>query len=91
MIRRLLALCALLFAAPAAAQGPLTLDQVLRSSAQNAPQIIEALAKQRQAEGKALSAEGAFDVVFDVDAQARAFGYYDGSVIEAKAPFLSWV
>lgn len=85
MIRRLLALCALLFAAPAAAQGPLTLDQVLRSSAQNAPQIIEALAKQRQAEGKALSAEGAFDVVFDVDAQTRPFGYYDGSVIEAKA------
>ncbi|SFJ06638.1 Outer membrane efflux protein [Sphingomonas sp. NFR04] len=85
MIRLLLALCALVFAVPAAAQGPLTLDQVLRSSAQNAPQIIEALAKQRQAEGKALSAEGAFDVVFDVDAQARPFGYYDGSVVEAKA------
>ncbi|WP_066723138.1 TolC family protein [Sphingomonas pituitosa] len=85
MIRQLLALVALAFAVPAAAQGPLTLDQVLRSSAQNAPQIIEALAKQRQAEGKALSAEGAFDVVFDVDAQARAFGYYDGSVVEAKA------
>lgn len=85
MIRHLLALCALAFAAPAAAQGPLTLDQVLRSSAQNAPQIIEALAKQRQAEGKALSAEGAFDVVFDVDAQTRPFGYYDGSVVEAKA------
>ncbi|MGN8001027.1 TolC family protein [Sphingomonas sp. 22176] len=85
MIRLLLALCALVIAVPAAAQGPLTLDQVLRSSAQNAPQIIEALAKQRQAEGKALSAEGAFDVVFDVDAQARPFGYYDGSVVEAKA------
>jgi hypothetical protein len=51
MIRLLLALCALVCAVPAAAQGPLTLDQVLRSSAQNAPQIIEALAKQRQAEG----------------------------------------
>ncbi|WP_294256155.1 TolC family protein [uncultured Sphingomonas sp.] len=85
MIRLLIALCALALAVPAAAQGPLTLDQVLRSSAQNAPQIIEALAKQRQAEGKALSAEGAFDVVFDVDAQTRAFGYYDGSVVEAKA------
>lgn len=85
MTRLLLALCALLLAVPAAAQGPLTLDQVLRSSAQNAPQIIEALAKQRQAEGKALSAEGAFDVVFDVDAQTRPFGYYDGSVVEAKA------
>ena len=85
MIRLLLALGALAFAVPVAAQGPLTLDQVLRSSAQNAPQIIEALAKQRQAEGKALSAEGAFDVVFDVDAQTRAFGYYDGSVAEAKA------
>ncbi|OAN57610.1 TolC family protein [Sphingomonas sp. TDK1] len=85
MTRLLLILCALVCAAPAAAQGPLTLDQVLRSSAQNAPQIIEALAKQRQAEGKALSAEGAFDVVFDVDAQTRPFGYYDGAVVEAKA------
>lgn len=84
MIRLLAALLALFCAVPAAAQGTLTLDQVLRSSAQNAPQILEALAKQRQAEGKALSAEGAFDVVFDVDAQARPFGYYDGAVAEAK-------
>lgn len=70
--------------ATAAAQAPLTLDDVLRSSARNAPQIIEALAKQRQAEGKALSAEGAFDIVFDVDAQTRALGYYDGTVVDAK-------
>ena len=46
---------------------PLTLDEVLRSSARSAPQIVEALARVRQAEGRSLSAEGAFDTVFDVD------------------------
>lgn len=89
MMRLLLGYCAAVVLAvlplPAAAQSTLTMEQVLRSSAQNAPQIVEAMTKQRQAEGKALSAEGAFDVVFDVDAQTRPFGYYDGSVMEAKA------
>lgn len=64
---------------------PLTLDEVLRSSARSAPQIIEALARVRQAEGRALSAEGAFDTVFDVDGRSRVAGYYDGTVIEGRA------
>lgn len=68
-----------------AAAQPLTLDEVLRSSARFAPQIVEAMAKERAAEGKALTADGAFDTVFDVDAQTRALGYYDGSRVEAKA------
>lgn len=63
---------------------PLTLDEVLRSSARASPQIVEALARGRAAEGRALSAEGAFDTVFDVDARQRALGYYDGSVVEAR-------
>ncbi|QBM77887.1 TolC family protein [Sphingomonas sp. AAP5] len=70
----------------ASAQGaPLTLDEVLRSSARSAPQIVEALARVRQADGRALSAEGAFDTVFDVDARSRVAGYYDGTVVEARA------
>ncbi len=64
---------------------PLTLDEVLRSSARSAPQIIEALARVRQAEGRALSADGAFDTVFDVDGRSRVAGYYDGTVVEGRA------
>lgn len=111
MIRRLLAINALLLAATAgtaasaadhvavrlvpmavmSAHGddqpstPLTLDEVLRSSARAAPDIVAALARVRQAEGRALSAEGAFDTVFSVDARSRLAGYYDGSEVTGKA------
>ena len=48
--------------APTAGQPstPLTLDEVLQSSARSAPDIIAALARARQAEGRAISAQGAF-------------------------------
>ena len=85
MIR--LALTILLAVCPVAATAqtaPLTLDEVLRSSARAAPQIVEALARVRQAEGRALSAEGAFDTVFDIDARSRVAGYYDGTVVDAR-------
>lgn len=92
--RVLLGLTALLLQAPMLANGqaaaqavtapPLTLEEVLRSSARSSPQIVEALARGRQAQGRALSAEGAFDTVFDVDARQRASGYYNGSVVEAR-------
>ena len=92
MIRRLLLAFALLWSpclasGPLAAQtaAPLALDEVLRSSALQAPQIVEAMARVRQAEGRALSAEGAFDTVFDVDAQSRVLGYYSGTYLEGKA------
>lgn len=64
---------------------PLTLDEVLRSSARSAPDIVAALARVRQAEGRALSTEGAFDTVFSVDARSRLAGYYDGSEVTGKA------
>jgi len=63
---------------------PLTLDEVLLSSARSAPQIIEGLARVRQAEGRGVSAEGAFDTVFDIDSKARVAGFYDGTVIEGR-------
>lgn len=87
MIARILLAVLLLWPAQAAAQPttPLMLDEVLRSSAIHAPQIIEALTRVRQAEGRALAAEGAFDTVFDVDAQSRVVGYYDGSYAEGRA------
>lgn len=71
--------------APAnAPSGPLLLEEVLQSSARSAPQIIEALARIRLAEGRALSAEGAFDTVFEVDGDARPLGYYEGADISAR-------
>lgn len=72
-------------AAEAPASAPLTLNEVLRASARAAPQIVEALARIRAAEGRALSADGAFDTVFEIDARARALGYYDGTVATARA------
>ena len=87
MIQRALLFIALLWPFQLAAQapGPLSLDEVLQASASSAPQIIEAMARVRQAEGRALSAEGSFDTVFDVDAQSRVLGYYSGSYLEGKA------
>ena len=73
--------------APAATPGsaPLTLDEVLRASARAAPQIVEALAKIRAAEGRAITANGAFDTVFEAEGRSRALGYYDGTVASASA------
>ncbi|WP_294336184.1 TolC family protein [uncultured Sphingomonas sp.] len=84
MIRRLIAIAALIVAAPAAAQ-PLSLETVLKSSAQHAPAILEAITRERQAEGRRVTAEGAFDLLFEGDAQSRLLGYYDGTVVEGKA------
>ena len=80
------AMLVVLFPGSAPAQvAPLMLDEVLRSSARSAPQIVEALARVRQVEGRALSADGAFDTVFDVDGRSRVTGFWDGSVIDARA------
>lgn len=82
---RLLGLIAALFAAAPALAQPLTLDEVLRSSATHAPAILEAITRERQADGRRLSAEGAFDLLFEGEAQSRLLGYYDGTSIEGKA------
>lgn len=71
--------------AAAASNGPLTLQEVLQSSARSAPDIIAALARNRQAEARALTAQGAFDTVFAVEGRSRVAGYYDGTEIAAKA------
>lgn len=84
MIRRLIVAAALVFALPAYG-AELALDEVLRSSATHAPQILEAMARQRQADARALSAQGQFDLVFDADAQSRALGFYDGTFADVKA------
>ncbi|MEP9401793.1 TolC family protein [Sphingomonas silueang] len=84
MIRAFVTAVALLAALPCAAE-PLTLDTVLRSSATHAPAILEAITRERQADGRRLTAEGAFDLLFEGDAKSRPLGYYDGTVVEGSA------
>ena len=87
MRRFLLLAAALLLPAKVIAQpgvAPLSLDEVLRSSATHSPQIVEALARVRSAEGRELSAAGAFDTVFQGESRSRLSGYYDGSVVESR-------
>ncbi len=72
-------------ASAARGTGPLTLQEVLQSSARFAPDIIAALARNRQADARALTAQGAFDTVFAVEGRSRLQGYYDGTEIASKA------
>ncbi|OYZ27528.1 MAG: multidrug transporter, partial [Novosphingobium sp. 16-62-11] len=72
-------------AAPAPTARELTLADVLESSATHAPQIVEAMARQRQADARALTVEGKFDLVFNAEANARPLGYYNGSTAEVSA------
>ena len=71
---------------------PLTLDEVLASARFHAPQVLEALARVRGAQGKLLSAEAAFDTVFAAEAETRLSGYYDGREIGATVtqPLADW-
>lgn len=88
-MRRLLVLVALVLPTlmlplPALA-APLTLVEVLASSARHQPLILEAMARERQADARALGAQGQFDLVFEADAQGRPLGYYDGSYADVRA------
>lgn len=65
-------------------EAPLQLNEVLTSSARHFPQILESLAAQRAAQGTALEAEGAFDLVFSADARGNA-GYYDNTAVRGGA------
>lgn len=74
--------CACIAAVPAAVQAQaLTLGEVLASSRQHVPLVLEATAKLRAAEGRREAAEGAFDTVFRGDAKGRLGGYYDGNTL----------
>ncbi len=71
---------------------PLLLDEVLASARFYAPQVIEALARVRGAEGRLLSAEAAFDTVFSANAETRVTGYYDGRYLDTRVtqPLEKW-
>ncbi|OYY64341.1 TolC family protein [Sphingomonas sp. 28-62-11] len=76
----------------ALAEAPLTLNEVLQSSRLHAPQVQEALARVRSAEGKLLSAEGAFDTVVSAEATSRVAGFYDGQTLGGTVyrPLADW-
>lgn len=78
---------------PAAVDAPvLELDDLLANSARQSPQIIEALARTRIADGRRLTAEGAFDTVFTAEGGSRLIGYYGGTYADAKVarPLENW-
>ncbi len=81
-----------LAAAPARAAEPLTLGEVLASSRQHAPQVMEAVARTRSAQGRALTAEGAFDTLVSGEVRAKGGGPYDGRLIETSLsrPIADW-
>lgn len=62
----------------------LTLEALLANSAAQSPQILEALARARAAEGRRLGVEGAFDTLFSAEGGSRALGFYDGTSTDAK-------
>ncbi|MFM7379106.1 MAG: TolC family protein [Erythrobacter sp.] len=91
---------ALLCAAPALAQdiepnaepieaalksGPLTPDEVLRSSALTFPTILEAFEREAAARSDQLSADGAFDLMLRAEAFDRLTGFNDGGAVRAQA------
>lgn len=68
---------------PAASQ-PLTLEALLAASRFHAPQVLEALARVRGAQGRLLTTEGAFDTLFNANIDARPTGFYDGAEAGAR-------
>lgn len=74
-----------LTAGNAAADEALLPGEVLATSEAHFPRILERLAAQRAAAGKALEAAGAFDVVFAADGFSRVSGFYDGTAVSGMA------
>jgi outer membrane protein TolC len=62
-----------------AATSPLALADVLAASRFHAPQVLEALARVRGAEGRLLTTEGAFDTLFNANVDTRPTGFFSGS------------
>jgi outer membrane protein TolC len=86
-------LLALAILAPAAAVAePLSLNEVLMSSRRHAPQILEAVARTRAAQGRQVAAQGAFDTILSGELRDRAGGSYGGAyaTIGASRPIADW-
>lgn len=84
MIRVLTMIAAALLAETAAAQDPLTPEEVLASSAGHFPAILESLASRRAVESGLEEARGAFDLVFETEGKQYASGFYNGREVSAR-------
>ncbi|MEO0883473.1 MAG: TolC family protein [Pseudomonadota bacterium] len=63
---------------------PLFPEEVLESSATSFPDILESLAREAAARGDQLSAEGAFDLVFNADGFDRVTGFWTGAILNTE-------
>ncbi len=61
----------------------LTLTNLLASVEAHYPAVISALKKKEAAEGKALSAKGAFDLKFKLNSRNGPLGFYENRILEA--------
>ena len=68
--------------------GPLTPDEVLRSSALTFPQVLEAFEREAAARADQLGADGAFDLMLKGEYYDRLTGFYSGGFgkVEARQP-----
>lgn len=68
--------------------GPLTPDEVLRSSALTFPQVLEAFEREAAARADQLGADGAFDLMLKGEYYDRLTGFYSGGYgkVEARQP-----
>ena len=68
--------------------GPLTPDEVLRSSALTFPQVLEAFEREAAARADQLGADGAFDLMLKGEYYDRLSGFYSGGFgkVEARQP-----
>jgi len=62
---------------------PLTLTNLLASVEAHYPAVVSALKKREAAEGKALSAKGAFDLKFKLNSRNDPLGFYENRILEA--------
>lgn len=72
----------------ALASGPLTPEEVLRSSALTFPSILEAFEREAAARSDQTAADGAFDLMLKGEYYDRLTGYYSGGYgkVEARQP-----
>lgn len=68
--------------------GPLTPEEVLRSSALTFPQVLEAFEREAAARADQLGADGAFDLLLKGEYYDRLTGFYSGGFgkVEARQP-----
>lgn len=62
---------------------PLTLTNLLASAEAHYPAVVAALKEKEAAEGKALSARGAFDLKFKFKSRNDPLGFYETRILEA--------